>query len=355
MPVSAIDVLSGALRGPQDRAVQLAQALGRARAPVDLPALAKAIRRHAFELLEDGMAARQVTHLVSDLNDALTRRALELHLERTPAEVPFAWMTLGSEGRQEQTLYTDQDNAVIFDAADAEAARAALLPALRAMNETLARCGFRLCPGGVMAGNARWCLSIDEWRGLFGGWIDAGDPQALLHGSIFFDFRGLSGATGLVEQLRGWLTERVRDRPVFLHLMARNALANRPPLNILNRFRLRRSREGGYFNVKLNAVSCFSDAARIFGLARSSPAVSTIERLRSYGAAGGRDAESWIHAFTTLQGYRLRRQLECHRESRKLDNDVYPDRLSHFDRAVLRACLREAQDVQAVLEMEYQA
>ena len=338
-------------------ATDWAAAIAGATAPDALPALAQSIRRHGFALLEEGVPAPALTGSVTGLNDLLTRRALELHPGLAAARnVRFAWMSLGSAGRCEQTLFTDQDNALIFaDDGDAEAARAALLPLARDLNRVLDSCGFRLCPGDVMAGNPQWCLSLAEWRAAFGHWVEAADPKALLNASIFFDFRAVWGEASLVDELRAWLFERVRRRPLFLRLMTSNALQNHPPLGFFDRFRLRRGPDGRYFNSKLNAVSLFTDAARIFALARGIPATSTVERLRGWARHESevREAESWIGAFSMLQGYRLRRQLECDRAGRPLDNDVYPAALGAFDRSVLRACLREAAAVQAALALQY--
>jgi len=142
-------------------------------------------------------------------------------------------MALGSEGRFEQTLNTDQDNAIVFavpDGMTADQAREILLPVARRINEALAQCGFPLCKGEIMASNPKWCLSLNEWKRTFGDWIGGGSPEQLLNASIFFDFRALYGAEKLAEELRGWLAHVASDNSRFLHLMAENALRNRPPL-----------------------------------------------------------------------------------------------------------------------------
>jgi CBS domain-containing protein len=126
----------------------------------------------------------------------------------TPLHDGLCWMALGSEGRFEQTLNTDQDNAIIFEVPagmTADQVREKLLPVARRINETLALCGFPLCRGEIMASNPKWCLSLEEWKRTFNGWIGGGSPESLLNASIFFDFRALYGAEHLAEELRGWL------------------------------------------------------------------------------------------------------------------------------------------------------
>jgi CBS domain-containing protein len=315
-------------------------------------------RRLVFEQLAEGLSALEATRLITAFNDALTCRILKIHQASVGLhDVRYAWMALGSEGRQEQTLLTDQDNAIVFSIADPQAARHALLPLAHRVNESLERCGLPLCPGNVMAGKPAWCLSLEEWQGRFSGWIERGDADALLHGSIFFDFRAVYGDGSLVEKLRTWLLERVRRRPVFLHLMAKNALRNMPPLGWFGQFRLQRGREGRYFNIKINAVALVTDAARILSLARGAPAIGTPERLRAWavGDAERADVESWIGAFATLQEFRLRRQLQNFRSQRRLDNDIYPSELIASQRSALRTSLRRVRAVQAFVAYEYGA
>lgn len=103
----------------------------------------------------------------------------------------------------EQTLTTDQDNGLVFSAADdgeARDLRELFLPFTRAVNQALAECGFPLCDGEVMAGNPRWCLSIAEWQTNFGAWVRTPEPEALLNAAIFFDFRALAGDAALARE-----------------------------------------------------------------------------------------------------------------------------------------------------------
>ena len=136
--------------------------------------------------------------MISSLNDQLAVRILELAAPKFDLSgVALCWLGMGSEGRSEQTIATDQDNGLIFatDAEDAapDAIRERLLPFARAVNDAMDRCGYPLCKGGVMASNPRWCASLPEWKAAFANWIDRGDPDSLLAASIFFDFRALWG------------------------------------------------------------------------------------------------------------------------------------------------------------------
>jgi CBS domain-containing protein len=146
-------------------------------------------------LLDEGFASDAITAFITVLNDLVAERLIEL--TGTAAALRDAdgcWIVLGSEGRGEQTLVTDQDNGIVFaDGPDRDARRHALLPFAECVNHALDRSGYPLCRGEVMAANARWCLSHAEWQEQFAGWIDRPEPQALLNAAIFFDFRAIYG------------------------------------------------------------------------------------------------------------------------------------------------------------------
>jgi CBS domain-containing protein len=327
-----------------------------------LAALAKEVRSLAQSRLVEGVSSEQLTLLISSLNDLLTQRVLELAFAGLDLRgIVFCWIALGSEGRLEQTLSTDQDNGIVFETPEgvtAEAARETLLPIAQRVNAALAACGFPLCTGNIMAGNPRWCLSAAEWRKEFAHWIDSGSPEALLHGTIFFDFRALYGADRLATELRAWLTKKAADNFRFLHQMAENALRNNPPLGLLRDFAVDSEGEHkGTIDLKLNGASIFVDAARIFALSTRGPATATAERLRA--AAGvlkvaPEVVEAWVGAFYHIQALRLR----CQQRVRcpvGAGNRVDPARLDRLERTILKESLRQAKNIQGRLSADYLA
>ncbi len=326
------------------------------------------IRRMAHNMMAQGVAPEQLTQFISTFNDLLTVRVVELEyrasgLADTLLHDGLCWVALGSEGRLEQTLSTDQDNAIIFEVPagmDAEQVRATLLPVARRINETLALCGFPLCKGEIMASNPKWCLSVAEWRDVFAKWVDRGSPEALLHASIFFDFRALSGATHLAENLRQWLTQHVHSNQRFLHQMAANALRNRPPLGLVRDFIVGK---GNTLDLKMNGITPLVDAARIFALASGSPHTNTIQRLRASVAAmhvPPAEVEAWINAFLFIQMLRLRHHYEviaaqgADAVPGQIDNLIDPEQLNELDRRILKEAFRQARKVQAKLMLDYQ-
>ena len=316
---------------------------------------ARDIRSMAHNMLAQGVAPEQLTQFISTFNDLLTGRVIELECAASAVgHVRMCWMALGSEGRFEQTLSTDQDNALIFSVPEgmtADGVRELMLPVARRINETLARCGFPLCRGEVMASNPKWCLSESEWKRTFSDWIANGTAQALLHASIFFDFRPLHGERRLADELRQWLLGVAGDNTRFLHQMAQNALNTRPPLGIVRDFVLGNEHK---LDLKLNGITPFVDAARIFSLAAGVGETGTIQRLRGAAArfnVHASEVEAWVDAFLYIQVLRLRHHDQATDD--RMSNLIDPESLHELDRRILKEAFRQARKLQARLALEY--
>lgn len=323
------------------------------------------IRSMARNMMAQGVAAEQLTQFISTFNDLLTARVVELEfiasgLMGSPLHEGLCWMALGSEGRFEQTLNTDQDNAIIFEVPPgmtADEVREKLLPVAKRINEKLALCGFPLCRGQIMAGNPQWCLSLEEWKETFSTWIRGGTPESLLYASIFFDFRSLYGAQHLAEDLRSWLARVASDNSRFLYMMAENALRNRPPLGVIRDFVLNDSNR---LDLKLNGITPFVDAARIFSLATGVTHTNTVQRLRLSAAKMNLpqpEIEAWIDALLFIQVLRLRHHDESSSRGLSddaLDNLIDPASLNELDRRILKEAFRQARKAQAKLRLDYQ-
>ncbi|HEX7454577.1 MAG TPA: DUF294 nucleotidyltransferase-like domain-containing protein [Gallionella sp.] len=341
---------------------QIGQAIRHAGSLEGLQQSAKDIRSMAHNMMAQGVAAEQLTQFISTFNDLLTARVIELEYAASNLGAMadhLCWMALGSEGRFEQTLSTDQDNALIFNVPEgmtADGVRELMLPVARRINETLALCGFPLCRGGVMASNPQWCLSLDEWKKRFSDWITNGTPEALLHASIFFDFRSLHGAHALTEELRLWLAGVASDNTRFLHQMAENAMSIRPPLGVVRDFVVGREHK---LDLKLNGITPFVDAARIFSLAAGVTHTSTLQRLRASAAKlkiHPSEVEAWIDAFLFIQVLRMRHHDDALAQGPggdEPDNLIDPESLHELDRRILKEAFRQARKLQARLALEY--
>ncbi|MCC7484343.1 MAG: CBS domain-containing protein [Burkholderiales bacterium] len=328
----------------------------------ELVQAARDIRALARALAEEGAAAEPLILIISTLNDALTRRVLDLEQARHDlAGAAWGWLGFGSEGRYEQTISTDQDNGLIFAAGEgepAEALRERLLPCARAVNRALEACGYPRCEGGIMAGNPKWCLSLKEWGERFDSWIADTDPRALLNAVIFFDFRLLHGREDLAERLRERLLARAAATPRFLRQMAAEAIAVRPPLGLISDFVTERAEDGREtLDLKRFGARLFVDAARVIALANGVAHTATAERLRQGGARGGARPEETaaaVEGFLFIQMLRLRRQVAAGAGlARAAANRVVPEELNEVDRRTLKECLRQARRLQARLALDH--
>ncbi|MEN9779290.1 MAG: hypothetical protein RL014_438 [Pseudomonadota bacterium] len=323
------------------------------------------IRRFAHNLLSQGVQARQLTALISHLNDVLTERLLQVLAAQHGVELSrICWLALGSEGRSEQTIATDQDNALILpdDATPAFAEQVRLFA--RAVNLALDQCGYPLCKGGIMAGEQGGAVTLREWRERFAAWIDHGAPQDLLNASIYFDFRCLAGDASLAEALRSEVVEAARRTPRFLKQMALNALQHGAPLNWLGSID---TDDQGTVDLKLQGTAIFVDAARLYALAHGLSATGTRERLEAVGRLLGlpeSEFGGWVGGFEFLQMLRLRVQLEAGPGRQRGQgatasatdnpNRMGVARLNDIDRRILKESLRVARSLQQRLHLDYE-
>ena len=316
------------------------------------------IRQLTQNLLAQGVGAEPLTRTIASLNDALSRRAIELVLARHQLDdIDWCWLALGSEGRGEQTFATDQDNALLFSAADGEEAarlRERLLAFARDVNTSLDTLGFPLCTGNVMASNPDLCLSTEEWKAKFLAWIRAPTPQALLNANIVFDFRTLYGDTTLCDALREWLFAYTQANPVFLRLMVQNALAAEPPLGLIRTFLVDDEAEAkGTLDLKARGTRIFVDCARVFALAHGIPETGTAARIRLAGArlhVEQKHVDATVEAFHFLQFLRLRQQDTTARGG---PNRIDPYALHDVDQRMLKEALRQAKQLQERLRVTY--
>jgi CBS domain-containing protein len=337
----------------------LANAILATRSVADLAAQTVAVRRFAARRLAEGSGPEALCQWISALNDLVALQAIDLVEGGFELPyVPWCWLVFGSEGRLEQTLVTDQDNGIVFaaaSAAEADDLRRQFLPFAQAVNQALDACGFPLCTGQVMAGNAAWCLSLDEWKQRFAGWISVPEPKALLNASIFFDFRPLYGREELGAELQDWLLRRMKGNVACLRAMAVTTLEQEPPLGWWRDFRLSGGKEFPHtLDLKGQGIRLFVDAVRIYALAHGIEHSNTVERLRGVRPALGMPVEevaAMAAAFYQIQRLRLQNQVSA--EFPDATNRINPDRLHKFDRQILKEAFRQARTLQQRLRLDY--
>jgi CBS domain-containing protein len=320
----------------------------------ELQAASKGIRRLTRSLLGQGVQARQLTTMISHLNDVLTERLLHLQADAHGIDLNrLCWLCLGSEGRGEQTIATDQDNALILANDTDPETREAVRTFAHSVNLVLETCGFPLCKGAIMAGEAACCLTLDEWHERFRHWIEQGLPEHLLNASIYFDFRPLAGDFSLADKLRKSVLQSASTTPRFLKQMALNALTRKVPLNWRGALD---SDPQGLLDLKLRGTAIFVDAARIYSLAHGIQETNTQRRLEAVGLLlklAKTEFDAWVTGFEFLQMLRLRLQLPSE-GSEMPPNVIEVASLNDIDRRILRESIKVAHRLQQRLQLDYE-
>ncbi|MFZ5845953.1 MAG: DUF294 nucleotidyltransferase-like domain-containing protein [Actinomycetota bacterium] len=316
-----------------------------------LDSYAGEMTRATARLLGDDVDALEVTQAVAHVNDALTSRLLELAEERLgPPPQAYAWLALGSHGRGEQVLSSDQDNALVYGGpplvpGDPEEYFAALAELVVA---GLERAGIPRCSGGYMA--TAWRHPVATYTDFFQHWVHDPQPSALLKTELFLDVRPVWGGLD-VDGFGDALLEGGR-RGGFLLAMARATVTFKPPLMVFGHVQT----DHGYLDVKRSGTAAIVLLARLYALAAGSRARTTLSRLEAAGEAGllsPAGVEQLAEGYRLLTGLRLRHQLEQALAGRPLDNRVRVDSLSHAERRGLRDAIRAVRVVQEITANRY--
>jgi CBS domain-containing protein len=275
--------------------------------------------------------------------------------------VRFAFLVFGSEGRQEQTLMTDQDNAIVFEdtatGLESSFIQAYFIKLGSMVCRWLNQAGYHYCDGDNMAQNPQWCQPLTVWKRYFSEWIHAASAEDLLKTKIFFDFRCAYGADGLAEELRGFLDAMVADNPRFFQLLARNVLPLTPPIGLFGKFVVESIDEHRKaFDIK-SAMMPIVDYARIYALKHAVPATNTLERLQGLherGVLTAQNHQEMVQAYSYLMQIRLQVQAAAIAAgSAKPDNYVTPKNLTSIEQKLLKEIFSQIKNFQAKLSYDF--
>ncbi|MBK1669046.1 histidine kinase [Rhodovibrio sodomensis] len=306
------------------------------------------------QLVSLGHRHETVTRLITDIADAATRRLLTLaERELGPPPVRYLWLACGSQGRQEQTGVSDQDNCLMLDDSVSEADDAYFEQLARFVSDGLHAIGYVYCPGDMMATNPRWRQPLRVWRGYFRDWIDAPNPEAQMLASVMFDLRPIGGAFELFEGLHGETLKRASKNSIFVAHLASNALKHTPPLGLLRGFATIRSGEHKrQLDLKHAGVVPVVDLARIYALQGRLKPVNTRARLEAAGAAkliSQQGGEDLLAAYDTIAETRLRHQARRVEQGAPPDNYMAPEELPQLERSHLRDAFVVVKGLQSSL------
>lgn len=314
-------------------------------------------------LIKSGYTAYHFCQVFTTITDAITRKLIELaQLELGPAPIDFVWLAVGSQGRQEQSISSDQDNALLLSDQFIPQQQDYFSQLTNYVNGGMDQCGLKFCPGDVMANNSQWQKTLSEWQNTFKKWIQQPDKKAMMLASNFFDLRAVyreHKESLLEEQLHEMLLSMTGNNSLFIAALTAQAVRNEPPLGFFRQFVLQG--EGSHadsIDLKRNALILISDIARIFALQHGIKPCNTIERLKasansnSLSQAG---SDNLIDAWEMINHMRLSNQARQIVEYEQIDNYLAPDSLSSLERSHLKDCFSAIRTIQKTLEQRSQA
>ena len=319
-------------------------------------------------IFRHGGTAKEMCELVTSLNDHLTQKVILLAESEMiqegwgPPPVPYSWVALGSEGRREQTLVTDQDNAIVFSDGDLGSEKEVQDYFLRLAEKVISgleRSGFPRCKGGMMAVNPQWCQPYRVWKDYFRNWILRSDDsplQVMIH-SIFLDLRCLYGEKELVESLIGFISGCLRQPGPFLRDLAENAIYNRPPLGFFKKLVVEKTGEHkNQLNLKNRGLTPLVEAVRVLALDEGIFETNTLDRisiLLDKGVFSQEEADVLKEAFNVLMLLRLRHHATAINQGEDPDNFINPVELSLIQRTMLKEAFKAIDQLQDELETHF--
>jgi len=322
----------------------------------------KYIRTKTSELtkgyLEQEIPIYFITKVISEINTAITKRIIRLAIKEIGSEPPveYAWLAMGSQGRKEQLLMTDQDNALVFKNVpeeDYEMVKSYFLDFAAKITEKLNIVGFEYCPANIMASNPKWCISLKEWKAQFKDWVSHPTSDKILLSIIFFDFEYVFGNKELYNEMSNSVFKYISEKEIFLGFLSKVTLANPAPLGFFKQFLVEEDGENkDHFDIKSRAIRPLVDAARIFSIYHDLKINNTIaryEKLLEVEPQNRDIFEPCINAFKILLQFRTSQGLTNNDSGKFVDIN----NLSKSDRLKLKSCFKPIKNIQESLKIRF--
>lgn len=309
--------------------------------------------------IRNGASPEYITRLITTFSDAIIDKVIKFSLKKQgPPPCKFVFLTMGSEGREEQTLLSDQDNAIVFeDSKNTQKVKKYFDELSQLICDQLNMAGYRFCQGNNMAKNPEWCQPLSKWKEYFNTWIRTSNPENLLYSSIFFDFRGTWGDLALSDELKNYLLNAVGNWSGFLRHLAENTLYFKPPISRFGNFLVEtKGKQKGSFDIKF-AMLPLIDFTRVYALKNGISHTNTLTRLfRLYTrhAITNKEYTDIVRAYNYMMKLRFLRQITTIMdEEKKPDNYINPGNLSALDQTLLKEIFRMTENFQQKLGYEF--
>lgn len=323
----------------------------------------KRIRRNITNLLkgylEQNIPLTLISKIITELNDACIKQVIAISLKKmdAPPPVKFAWLALGSQGRSEQLLLTDQDNALIFEdveEAQLQETKTYFLNLAKKVTKGLHEIGYEYCPAEMMASNPEWCLSLSEWKERTSHWIANPGKDEVLLSSIFFDYNRSYGDSGLVGELTAHILSTTQKYPIFFVHLASGALQNPSPSGFFRSFLLEENgAHKDFFDLKRRALMPLVEGARVLVLSSQVKSINnTAERFEKLAELEPNNRETFLacsYATKALLKFRTKQGLQ-HNDSGRF---IALDTLTKEEKIKLKRTFKTIRELQELIKIRF--
>ncbi len=304
------------------------------------------------------LAIEYLMKVAGEINMALTQKSIFLAIEEI-GQPPcgFAWMNLGSQGRTEQLLLTDQDNALVYENVSTEKedqVKKYFLKLAEKVTQSLHQIGYDFCPADMMASNPKWCMSLGDWKKQFSNWITQPTEKSIMMCSIFFDFQRVYGQQGLTQSLNQHIYKELQGNQRFFAYLGVDALRNPPPLGLFKQFLVEdEEKNKGLFDLKSRALMPLVDAARILCLSMKNTKINnTHERYLMLAKKEPQNAELFEKCAQSFLLFSKHRTIEGINEQNS-GRFIHLENLSKQQKIALKNAFQPISEIQSVLKNRF--
>lgn len=336
----------------------LIKEIKRSQSPKDLKLIRDRLTTLIQKSIQKNVSLSNINNIASEINLAIIKRSVELSiLDLGSPPVRFAWLSIGSQGRKEQLLPTDQDSILIFEDVTADKYRDVkdyFLKLGKRTTSTLEKVGYELCPNGHMGSNMLWCKSLTDWTKQYNNWMNTPGENSNEISSIFFDFEIAFGEPKIEESIENVIFNNAKNNTLFFDFLGNDALRKNAPLTFFKKFNV--EEEGVYknkFDIKTRALMPLIDGARLFALSQNIRGVNnTYLRFKQLAIIDPKNAEIYLNcaeAFLTLSKFRTLEGLKNDSSGQYINLQE----LSKVDKENLKNALAPMRELEELIKTKF--
>lgn len=327
---------------PSSSIITLFRKIIKAKSAEELQTIFNNIKTSVAKIVLSGSNFFDLTRMLSTVNDAIIVNSIEIVEKKLPID-DFVWINMGSLGRKEQVLATDQDNALIY-------IKKPLLKFADEVNKTLARIGIPECPGDYMASNEKWNKDLSSWKNYFKNWFNNPTANNARYLSIFLDMRPVFGNENIYKELIESLRANVTDQAI--KALAHDAVHIEPPIGI---FGIRGLHKG--VNLKTYGIYPIVNGVRVLAIDNDIFEITNtnerLEMLNDVGVISDEMCHDVLESYGFLQDLRLKQQSSAVLNQSKENNLISLKEIRKVDLLILKEALKIVSSFQKLLMKKY--